>query len=192
MWNIFEQPWTGLAIAVITLNVIAVVRWFVPLERKWLFIPPVTIALLALALCYLVETDKEKAQHVIAHGVKAVREQKADDLEKLISPQYSDGAHATKKDFVRSWRIWLGEVKLEGVGISNATYEMGDAKATVTFNWNIRFGKQTGTFDYLSGGILFGQTRVILAETAGRKWMIKSSELLEIMNQSTSWQRTRF
>jgi hypothetical protein len=192
MWNIFEQPWTGLVIAVITLNVIAVVRWFVPLERKWLFIPPVAIALLGLALCYLVETDKEKVQHVIAQGIKAIREQKADDLEKLFSPQYSDGAHATKKDFVRSWRLWLGEVKLENAGVSNAVYDMGKAKATVTFNWSIRFGKQTGTFDYMTGVILYGQARVVLAETTGRKWLIQSTELLEIMDQSTSWQKVRF
>jgi hypothetical protein len=192
MWNIFEQPWTGLAVAVIALNVIAVVRWFVPLERKWLFIPPIATAMLGLALCYLVETDKEKVRHVIAQGVKAVGRQKADDLEKLISPQYSDSAHATKKDFVRSWRLWLDEVKLENVGVSNAVYDMGDAKATVTFNWSIRFGKQTGTFDYMSGVILYGQARVILAEIAGRKWLIRSAELLEIMNQSTSWQRVHF
>ena len=62
MWNIFEQPWTGLVAAVIVLNIIAVVRWFVPLERRWLFIPPVAIAVLAFALSYCVETDREKVQ----------------------------------------------------------------------------------------------------------------------------------
>jgi hypothetical protein len=192
MWNIFEQPWTGLVTAIIAFNVIAVVRWFVPLERKWQFIPPVAIALLGFGLCYLIETDREKVQHVIALGVKAVRELKAEEMGKLISGEYADPAHPTKKDFVRSWQNWMGEVKLDNAGVSNVVYQVGKVDATVTFNWTLRFGKQTGTFDYLSGGILFGQARIVLEKTAGGKWLIRSSELLEIMNQPTSWRRVRF
>jgi len=192
MWNIFEQPWIGLVAAVIVLNIIAVVRWFVPLERKWLFIPPAAIVLLALGLCYLVETDREKVQKVISTGVKAVRDQDPNGMESLISPQYSDPAHATKRDFVRSWQTWLGEVKIENAGISNTVYEVSRSEATVTFSWLVRFGAQKGTFDYLSGQVLFGRAEISLEKTAGRKWLIRSSALLEIMNQQTSWRRVNF
>jgi hypothetical protein len=192
MWNIFEQPWTGLAVALIALNVMAVVRWFVPLERRWLFIPPAVIAVLALALCYLIETDREKAQRVFSMAVKAVREQNPGAMEKLIAPDYSDPAHPTKRDFVNSWQIWLGEVKLENVGTSNVVYEMGEGKATVTFNWLLRFGKKPGTSDYLSGSILYGRAKVQIGRSTGAKWLIQSSELLEIMNRPTSWRRVNF
>ncbi len=191
-WNVFEHPWTGLAIALAAINVIAVVRWFVPMERKWLFIPPAAIAILALALCYLVETDREKAQRVFSMAVKAVRQQNAGEMEKLIAPDYSDPAHPTKKDFVRSWQTWLGAVKLENVGTSNVVYDMGEGKATVTFNWLLRFGKQPGTFDYMSGSILYGRAKVDLGGSSGAKWLIQSSELLELMNRPTSWRRVDF
>jgi hypothetical protein len=192
MWNIFEQPWTGLAAAVIALNVIAVVRWFVPLSRKWLFLPPAVIAVAALALCYLVHTDREKVRSVIMQGVKAVRQQNPAGLEKLFSADYSDATHATKKDFVRSWRIWLAETKIESAGLSDAVYELRGGEASAVFDWTVRFGRQTGTFDNMSGTILRGRARVLLAEEADGRWLIRSSELLEIMGQPASWHRVRF
>jgi hypothetical protein len=192
MWNVFEHPWTGLAIAIVAINVMAVVRWFVPLERKWLFIPPAAIAVLAFALCYLVETDREKAQRVFSMAVKAVREQKPDAMEKLIAPEYSDPAHPTKKDFVRSWQVWLGEVRLDNVRTSNVVYDMGEDKATVTFNWLLRFGKQPGTFDYMSGSILYGRAELQIGRSSGERWLIQSSELLELMGRPTSWRRVDF
>ena len=124
--------------------------------------------------------------------MKAVREQDADRMEGLISPEYSDPAHPTKKDFVRSWQIWLGEVKIENAGISNTVYRVSEGKATVTFSWLVRFGAQKGTFDYLSGQVLFGRAEVSLAKTMDGKWLIRSSALLEIMNQQTSWRRVNF
>ena len=192
MWNVFEQPWTGLAIAVVVLNVMAVVRWFVPLERKWLFIPSAAIAIAALMLWYFVETDREKAKKVFSRAVTAVRQQKPDDMEKLIAPDYSDPAHPTKRDFVRSWQIWLDEVKLENVATSNAVYEMSEGRAAITFSWMLRFGKQPGTFDYMSGSILYGRAKVYIGGSRGRDWLIQSSELLELMSRPTSWRRVNF
>jgi hypothetical protein len=192
MWNIFEQPWTGLAIAIIVLNVIAVVRWFVPLERKWLYIPPAAIAVIALAVCYLIDTDKELVQRVMSQAITAVREQKPQAMERLISPDYSDGRHPDKKALVQAWKGWFGRVKIDHVGTSNAVYEIADGKATVTFNWLVKFGSQPGHASEMGGLVLFGQARVKLVETQGRKWLIRSSELLELMNHPTSWQRVDF
>jgi hypothetical protein len=192
MWNIFEQPWTGLVIAVIVFNIIAVVRWFVELERKWQYVIPGAIAILALALCYLIDTDKELVQRVMSQGIKAVREQKEGDIEKLVSPDYSDSRHPTKKALAAAWKQWFGQVKIDHVGTNNATYAFTDGKATVTFNWLVKFGSEQGRPGEMSGLVIYGQARVTLVETAGRKWLIRSSELLELMGQPTSWQRVNF
>jgi len=192
MWNVFEHPWTGLAAAVAALNVMAVVRLFIPLERRWLFVPSAVIATAALMLWYFVETDREKAQKVFSRAVTAVRQQNPDAMEQLIAPDYSDSAHPTKSDFVRAWQRWFSEVKLENVATGNVVYEMSDGRAAITFNWMLRFGKQQGAFGYMSGSILYGRAKVYIGGSPGGDWLIQSSELLEVLNRPTSWRRVNF
>jgi hypothetical protein len=192
MWNIFEQPWTGLVLAIVLFNVLAVVRWFVPLDRKWQYGPPIAMAVLALALCYLVDTDKELVHRVMSRAIAAVRQQKASEIDKLTSPDYSDPAHPDKKALMRSWDRWLGQVSIEHVGTNNAIYDLRRGEATVTFNWLVKFGPQRAGQNEAGGMAIFGVARVKLVETPRRKWLIQSSELLELMNRPTSWQRVDF
>jgi hypothetical protein len=178
--------------AVIVFNIIAVVRWFVPLERKWLFIPPLTITVLAVALAWLIETDKEKIEKVVSVATQAVKEQRSADLGLLISPDYSDPVHRTREDFTHACRLWLGRVKLDNAAVTDLVLEIQNGKATALIEGVLRFGKKPGADDYLSGMAIPGKVRVTFEKTAGGKWLMRSTELLEIMNQPASWQRVNF
>jgi hypothetical protein len=192
MWNIFEQPWAGLAAAVILLNIMAVVRWFVPLERKWLFLPPVAVALLALGLCYLVDTDRELVERVMSKAIDGVRQQKPDVIAGLVAPDYSDSRHHSRDALIGAWKQWMGRFAFDHVGTSDVVYDISRGSATVTFSWLVRFARQPGHPTDMDGMIVFGRAKVTLVETPHRKWLVRSSELLELMNHPTNWQRVDF
>ena len=73
MTNIFEQPRLLLIVAGVVFLGVAFFRDLLPPRRAWIFwLLPVVIAVAAFGIDYLVQTDREKIEAVLAKASRAV------------------------------------------------------------------------------------------------------------------------
>jgi ABC-type multidrug transport system permease subunit len=76
MTNIFEQLWMLLIVAGVVFIGLAIFCDVLPPKRAWVFwLLPVAIAIAAFAIDFLVETDKEKIEAVLAKASRAVEKE---------------------------------------------------------------------------------------------------------------------
>ena len=114
MFNIFEQPWTLLVVAILTLPVLLMLRRIFPDKRHWWqWLLPPFLAVAAFGLDLLVQTDLEKINEVINTGIKAVENEDCASIEAIISDNYHDSYHNTKKHLMYHCRARLVEPLVE-------------------------------------------------------------------------------
>ena len=114
MFNVFEHPWGLITVAIIILLVLLIVRSIFPEKRRWWqWLLPTLLAIAAFGFDFLVETDLEKINVVISAVVKAVEEENPDAIEPIISDNYRDSYHKTKKDLMYFCRWRLSEPLIE-------------------------------------------------------------------------------
>lgn len=101
MFDIYEQPWTLLGIAVIVLFVVLTYRSVIPEKRKWWqWLIPLLITAAAFGIDTLVKTDNEKIEAVLNAGMKAVEVENFNAIDSYLSDNYSDSIHASKEQLI--------------------------------------------------------------------------------------------
>jgi hypothetical protein len=187
MWNIFEQPWTLLATALIALLVVLALRRTIQ-EKKlpYLWLLPPLLALLAFGLDYLVETDLEKIKAVITTAVTAVEDENPDAIEPIIADNYRDSLHSTKRDLLYYCRRRLSQPLVEKNITRIISIEISGTQAVATFTVRIVFDQQS----YIAQAykqLILTKVELALQKQPDNQWLISSAELLEIDLQPTSW-----
>ncbi|MCK5473599.1 MAG: hypothetical protein KAI59_06160 [Planctomycetes bacterium] len=191
MFDIFDKPWPLLIAAVVVFFGIMTFRSFAPdKKRSWQLLIPVFLIAAAFGFDWLIQTDLEKINSVIAAGIKAVEEENPKAIKTIISENYSDSYHNTKDDFIYYCDMLLAEPLVEKNRKINLVIEKSDFQATATFTVLVAFDKQSYVYKEFKQFMLV-KAKLDLRNQSDKNWLIERAELLELDRQSVSWKNIR-
>ncbi len=188
MFDIFEQPWTLLIVAIVVLLIVLIFRAIFPTRHHWWqFAIPVLIAASAFALDLLVKTNSEKIKEVIYTAAKTIEEENPDAIEPLISANYRDSYHNTKTVLMIHCRTKLSEPIIDKNITRILIIEMSPSKtaATAVFTVRIMFDRKSYAFELKSE--LWTKIKIDLQKTPDNRWLISRAELLELDHMPATW-----
>lgn len=186
MFNIFQHPWTLLIAAVIVLLVMLILRSILPEKRRWWQLAlPLFLVLAAFGLDQLVQTDLEKINSVIATAVEAFEEENADVIEAIISEDYYDSYHNTKKELIYYCRMLLSEPLVAKNVKRIVQIEIEGPKATAVFTVRTLFDERSYVYDLKR--LMFTKMELSLQKQRSNQWLINRTEVLEIDKQLVNW-----
>jgi hypothetical protein len=188
MFNIFQQPWTILLLAVIVSLVISIYRWLFPERKRWRqLLIPLIIAVAAIAMDFFVKTDPEKIAALLKTGMKAVEEENVDAVDAIIASHYTDSAHNTKEDLMRYCRMMLAQPLVEKNKKWALKLDMSPPNATATLMVMTHFDRQSYIYQSYMRALLT-KMELQLQKQPDKSWLITRAEVLELNRQPAKWQ----
>ncbi len=187
MWNIFEYPFVGFGIAIISMIGLWIFGAFRPeKKRKWHFAVPFVIIGLAFAVAYLVQTDKEKIQAAINKGIKAFRAQDIQPIKEIIADDYRDTAHSSKEFIIAYCQALFETATVDRITLYSRQTKIENDKATFTAEALVKFS-ESSQIAQMGKPLLLVKARFNFKKTPDKRWLINGSEILELDRQSVSW-----
>jgi hypothetical protein len=185
MWNIFETPWLLLIVAGVVFIGLAIFRGLLPPKRAWAFwFLPVAVAIAAFAIDFLVETDKEKIETVLAKACKAVENEDIESAEPLIWKNYSDSIHPTKQILLNHFQLRLSEPVIEKIVPAIVSLDIKPPNATLVFTARVMFDPKGPVYEYRKMMLFKAQADLI---KEGDAWFFSRAEILTIDLQPAGW-----
>ena len=189
MTNIFEQPWLLLIVAGVVFLVVAFLRDVLPPGRGWLFwLLPVVIAIAAFGIDYLVQTDKEKIETVLAKACRAVEGQDIRALAPLISNDYHDSVHPSKQALLNHFGERLSEPVIEKIVPAIVSLDIKPLEAKVVFTARVMFDPRGPVYEYRK--MMLFKLQADFTKEAG-EWFFSKTEILTIDLQPAGWKNTQ-
>jgi hypothetical protein len=191
MFKIFDYPWGLITIAIVAFVALLIFRRISPDKyRWWQWFLPALLIVAAFGLDLLVETDLEKINAVINTGVKAVEDEDPDSIEPIISDNYSDSFHSTKRALMSRCRVELSEPLVEKNIKRMVSVDIQPQKATAIFTVRILFDKQSYVYQNFKTQMLT-KVQADLQKQLNNQWLISRVELLAIDLQPADWKDIR-
>lgn len=192
MWDIFDQPWTLLIVAILVLLGLMTLGSIFPEKRHWWQLAlPGFLFVAAFGLDFLVETDLEKIKKVIDIGIKAVEQENCSAIEQIISADYSDSYHNTKNDLMSHCREVLLESLIKKNKRRPAIIEISLPQATVTLTVITHFDEQSYVYREFGKPFIITKIKLYLRKEQNKGWVINRAEILEIDRQPVNWKDIR-
>jgi len=189
MTNIFEQPWLLLIVAGLVFLGMAFFRDLLPPRRAWVFwLLPVVIAIAAFAIDYLVQTDREKIEAVLAKACRAVEKEDIKSIEPLIWKNYSDSIHSSRQELLDHFRGRLSEPVIEKIVPAIVSLDIKPSEATVVFTARVMFDPKGPVYEYQK--MMLFKLEANLTKEAGQ-WFFSRTEILTINLQPAGWKNTQ-
>ncbi len=191
MSDVFEQPWPLLIIAVVILIILFLFRSIFPdRKRWWQFLIPVLIGAAAFGLDWLVQTDLEKIEAVIAAVSKAAEAEDCQRIEQLVADDYRDSFHRNKQRLMSRCRGRLSSPLIDKNITTVISTDISSPTATAVFTMRILFDPQSRVYqNYMR--IMLMKIKINLQKTPDEKWLIDRAEIIEINRQPANWQNIR-
>jgi len=188
MFNVFENPWGLTAVAAVVAIILLILRSVAPQKcRWWLWLLPVFLVITAFGLDYLVETDLEKINAVIAKGVSAFEKEDAYSIEQLIANDYHDSFHGTKYALMVHCREMLAEPLVEKAIERTVSVDIQPPRATMDFTVRVLFDKRSFVYQGFKQQMV-AELQADLRKQPDGGWLISRVELLKIDLQPIKWQ----
>jgi len=192
MFDIFEQPWTLLITAILVLLVMLMFRRIFPEKKHWgQWLLPAFLTVAAFGFDLLVKTDTEKINAVINTGVKAVEEENSDAIEAIISNNYHDSYHNTKKDLMEHCRARLSEPLVEKNKKRPPIIEISPPNATVVVTVIVHFDKQSYIYREFNKPFVIIKVKLNLQKGQDKSWLINRADVLELDRQPVKWRNLK-
>jgi hypothetical protein len=187
MWNIYEYPFVGIGIAAIVLAGLWVYGMFRPdKKRKWHPLIPIGIVILAVAISYFVQTDKEKIIGAINKGIAAFEKQKIEPIKEIIADGYFDTAHSSKEYIIAYCQGLFETAAIERVTFLSQQIQIENDKAVFTLEVMVKFAEQSHAAQ-MGKSFLIVKVRFNFKKTPDKKWLINGSEILELDRKTVNW-----
>jgi len=182
MWNIFEQPWLLIIVAVILFIAHRIWRGIQPekMKNKYLLVPLVVL-LLAIGLDFIFKTDVEKINGVIKTTKRAAVEIDTEAVKSIVWEGYSDIANSSRDEAISYFKSGLSVAPLERVFIAEKNIEINGEKAKVRAKAGLIFKPEA---PISATSIVL---EVELKKFADGRWLIVTSELIEFGKQKMNW-----
>ena len=189
MTNIFEQPRLLLIVAGVVFLGVAFFRDLLPPRRAWIFwLLPVVIAVAAFGIDYLVQTDREKIEAVLAKASRAVEREDIKAIEPLIWKNYSDSVHPSKQELLDHFRERLDEPIIEKIVPAIVSLDIKPSEAKVIFTARVMFDPKGPVYEYQK--MMLFKLEANLTKEAG-EWFFSRTEILTINLQPAGWKNTQ-
>lgn len=188
MFDIFEQPWTMLGVAIISMLIIFVFRCVWPnKQRWWQMLIPLLIALLGFGIEYFVKTDLEQITRLMKTGIWAVETKNPQEIGPILSDSYHDSSGRGKTELVSYCDAVLSQniiktckkVALQ-IDIASKTNATADLAMMVTFD-------KTAMPELEAVPFFKVKVKLYFQKESGKKWRIIRSELVSLNNQTYKW-----
>ena len=191
MLDIFENPLALLTAAIVALLIVLILRRVSPDKRHWWqWFLPVFLAAAAFGLDILVQTDAEQINAVINTGVKAVEEENPDAIGTIISEDYRDSYHHTKKTLMNHCRARLSQPLVDRAIKRILSIQVSPPAATAILTVRMIFDRESYVYQSFKREMLIKIKLALQKEQDGR-WRINRAEILEIDRQPAKWQNIR-
>lgn len=191
MFDIFEQPWTLIGVAVLVFFGVLTFRSFFPEKRRWWqLLVPVFLVAAAFGVDMLVQTDTEKINSVIDAAIKAVQQEDCTAIGATIADDYSDSYHGTKGILMDHCRRELSKPLVNRGKKTGLLIKISDSNATAVLFATIIFDKNS----YISQNyksFLLVKARLSLRKQPDKRWLINRIEILELDRLPASWKDIR-
>jgi hypothetical protein len=193
MFNIFDQPWTLLATAVLFLFGILTFRSVIPEKRRWWqWLIPILIVFIAFEIDFLVQTDTEKVITIINQGIQAVEEENCDAIEALIDENYSDSYHNTKEHLISHCRQELSQNIVEKNKKTNSPRPtISGNNATATVFMTTTFNKDSYVTQNYNIPFILIEADLYLKKQPDNNWLLNRIEVRRLNRQQTNWSQIR-
>jgi len=193
MLNIFEYPFVGIGLAVVSMIALWIFGAFFPQKRRrWHFAVPFVIAILAFAVAFFVQTDREKILSAVSKGIKAFELQNIEPISRIIADDYSDAAHSSKELILAYCQALFQTATVEKVTTFSRNTEIKGVKAVFTTEALVKF-TENSEIARMGKAFLIVKARFYFKKTQPQadKWLINSSEILELDRNPVSWNQLR-
>jgi hypothetical protein len=191
MFDLFEQPWTLVGVAVLVLFGMLTFRSVFPEKRRWwqLAVPAFIVAA-AFGTDLLVQTDREKIHALLKKGMKAVEQGNLDALAAIIAVDYHDSFHNSKQELMaHTWRQ-MERSGVEKIKKNSALIRVSPPDASATIIVLVRFEQDSYIAQNYKPWLLI-KLRVNLQKQPDKSWLINRAEVLEVDRQPIQWQQVR-
>ncbi|HAL44790.1 MAG TPA: hypothetical protein DCP47_02575 [Phycisphaerales bacterium] len=187
MWNLFEYPFVGIGIGLITFIGFWIFRVVWPSKkRRWQYFVPLAIYIAAFAVAYFVQTDNEKITATINKGISAFQKNQIEPIREIISDDYSDSLHSSKEIIVAYCQALFQTITVDKVTFLSKKSEIKNNRAMLTIEAMVKFAEQS-QIAQMGKPFLIVKGRFSFVKTADKKWVINSSEILELDRQPIDW-----
>jgi len=149
---------------------------------------PVLTVVVAFGLDLLVQADREKIKAVIDAGIRAVEEENCTAIAQIISEDYSDSYHGTKKDLIHHCRLKLTPPLVAKNKKTGLLIDVSPPNATAILTVVIHFDRQSYIYKEYLRPLMITKTELHLHKQPDKRWLINRVELLEIDRQPADWQ----
>jgi len=187
MFNTLENPWGLLIAAVAALLAVWIFRSIAPHKMQWwLWLVPLAIGGAAFAIDFLVETDTETIEKTIYELTKAVEQENCDAIAALISDDYKDSFHKTKRQLMSHCKVRLNTPIVEKAISRIVANEQSSPNAVVIFTVRVLFNKESDISQLYKPDVFF-KVQADLEKQSDRRWLINRTEILEIDRFPAGW-----
>ena len=187
MSNVFEQPWTLLIVAVISLIALFIIGIILPdKKRRWHLLLPLLIGLAAFGVDFFVKTDLEKIKALISSAAKAVEQQDCSVIDTVISEDYRDSSHYNKKALMALCKSRMSQPLIEKAIMRILSAEISSPKATAAITVRIVFDQKSEVYRSFVRLMLI-KVDLELQKEQNSQWFISRSEIVEINRQPCRW-----
>ena len=188
MYNVFETPIAFLIAAVIVLFIVWIIQAVSADRRRWwLWLIPILLTLIGMGLDFFVKTDNEKIEILVSTLSKAIQNEDVDCIAPLISDNYNDSYHRSKKSLLIHCRSRLRPPLIRKNITRIASLEFGsEITAVVTFTMRIVFDEQSIIYQNYKP-LLLVKIRLDIIRQSDKNWLIRQAEILALDRQPAGW-----
>jgi hypothetical protein len=191
MWNLFVQPWTLLAAAVLVLFGVLTFRSVWSEKRKpWQWLLPVGVAVLGVGLDFAVTTDLEKINQVIRTGLKAVREENCAAIAPLLAADYQDSYHKSKESLLERCRARLVPPAVQKIRKVSSRIEITSPNAKAALSVWMTFDKDSIWAQAYKPTALIA-VDVYFHKQPDKTWRVSRVEVREVDKMPAGWNVTK-
>jgi hypothetical protein len=188
VWNLFEQPWTLVGLAVIVLLGVLTYRSVWPEgQRWWQWFLPVAVAGLGFGLDFAVTTDLEKINHLLRTSIRAAENEDCVALGRLIAPDYEDSVHKSKEALLELCRARLVPPTVDRIKVRGKTIEITSPDATMTLTMQVSLDPKSYWVRAYQMSKPLVTVQIRLRKQADGNWLVTRIEVVEVNKVGVNW-----
>ena len=191
MFNIFQQPWTLIVTATICLLIVLIFRSvFIDKRKWWQLALPFVIVGLAFGLDFIVKTDYEKINTALYRALEGFEAQQISPIEEVIADDYADPVNASRDLILAYCQGLFHFAVVRKISVIHKEIIIEGHRAIFTAEAVVHFAEESDIAK-MGKSLMLVKGRLFLKKTHDRKWLIYSSELLELDRKSINWQQVK-
>lgn len=151
---------------------------------------PFVIVGLAFGLDFIVKTDYEKINTALYRALEGFEAQQISPIEEVIADDYADPVNASRDLILAYCQGLFHFAVVRKISVIHKEIIIEGHRAIFTAEAVVHFAEESDIAK-MGKSLMLVKGRLFLKKTHDRKWLIYSSELLELDRKSINWQQVK-